>query len=98
MSKVSIFLTLDFGNWTLDLLLHGCSITQLVNVTGSNLFIGGNAALNLNQIAICLSELHQTLLGVTVLNNKNAAHAGLSAYGSRGHQDRRLQPILKNTD
>src|SRR6476469_147162 len=91
----------DWGLWTVDfglLLLYRHSIRQLFDVTGGNLFIAGNAVLDLDQIAFSLSQLDHPFLSMAVLNYKNPADACFGAHCTSRHQHGWLRARLQDPD
>src|SRR6187200_164743 len=79
-----------------DLLFDRYSVTQLVNVARSHLLIRAHPAFHFNQVAFSLSQLHESLLRMTVLDHEHATHAWFSFHGSNGNEYCRLRARLKN--
>src|SRR2546423_13073106 len=79
----------DFGLWTLvfgPLFFYRHSIRQLFNVAGGDLFIAGNAVLDLDQIAFSLSQLDHAFLSMAVLDYKYPVNACFGANCTSGYQ------------
>src|SRR6476659_3246547 len=56
---------------TQALLSYSHPITEQFKIAGRDLFVGGNAAFDFDQIAFSLSRLHDSLLCVSVLDHEH---------------------------
>ena len=75
-------------------LSYGDAVTQLFKVARGDEFISGDSGSDLDQVTICLTELHQTLFGMAVFDHVHTTDSRFIDNSARRNQHCRFNTLL----